>query len=278
MKPISAGVLTGLLVAVVGCSLTQSRIRKDEVLPLIGGKERAIAPKRVALKMMIASRPLNDPALNESLWRVADVQVIQAEERQSWQSNGLRIGRVAGDLPPDVQAVLDAPPPHKVEPAIFAPPAGESTLVDLAPLTPKVDLLMNRDGKVAGKGYTEARGRLRVTPDYDGSNGITLRIVPELHHGPMKRGWSVAPGGAGSFEPQQFILRDGQQEDSLRELTVRLTLLPGQLAVASCVPNRTGSLGAFLFTEPEANSDRLLQKCLFIWANRADQVEAPAPK
>ena len=64
------------------------------------------------------------------------------------------------------------------------------------------------------------------------------------------------------------MLKDGQQEDTLRELAATLTLEPGQVAVIGCRPDRPRSLGAFLFTQPEPNSDRLLQKLVLIWAAR----------
>jgi hypothetical protein len=40
------------------------------------------------------------------------------------------------------------------------------------------------------------------------------------------------------------------------------------------VPDRRGSLGAFLFTVPDGASDRLLQKVVFLWATRADSVSS----
>jgi hypothetical protein len=63
------------------------------------------------------------------------------------------------------------------------------------------------------------------------------------------------------------VLKDGQQEDTLRELAATLVVRPNQMVVLGCMPDRPRSLGHFLFTEPEANSDRLLQKVLLLWAS-----------
>ena len=62
------------------------------------------------------------------------------------------------------------------------------------------------------------------------------------------------------MNPMQFSLKDGQQEETFRELAAAFTLQPGQVAVIGHDPDRRGSLGAFLFTRPEPNSDRLTQQ------------------
>jgi hypothetical protein len=99
---------------------------------------------------------------------------------------------------------------------------------------------------------------------------VTLRFVPEIHHGPIQHGFGAVPNG-GSLAPQRFMVRDGQEEDTLRELAATLILQPGQIAVLGCLPDKQRSLGTFLFTQPEVNSDRLLQKVLLIWASRTTQ-------
>jgi hypothetical protein len=100
---------------------------------------------------------------------------------------------------------------------------------------------------------------------------VALRFVPELHHGPVTRRYDAMPASSsGGFNAMPFALKDGQQEETLRELAAALTLQPGQFAVVGCDPDRRNTLGSFLFTQPEANSDRLSQKVLLIWAERSN--------
>ncbi len=127
-------------------------------------------------------------------------------------------------------------------------------------------LLRKREGSIKGKPYQDAKGHLRLTASQQGEDAVLLRVVPEMHHGPVRTGYAAAPGGA--FAPEQFIIKNGQQEETFRDLAATLTLRPGQVAVVGHLPERKGSLGDFLFTQPEPNSDRLQEKVLFIWASR----------
>ena len=77
-------------------------------------------------------------------------------------------------------------------------------------------------------------------------------------------------GTAANLNSTGFTIVDGQQEETLRDLATTLTLEPGQTAVISSDPDRPGSLGAFLFTNAEANSDRLMQKLVIIRASRTN--------
>lgn len=262
----------GITFALVGCTLTQTQIRNTPLLPGgLGRSGQMILPNQCRLELIIPSRPLGDPSLNEVVWDVADAQSIDDEVRRGLDANGLRVGVITGKLPEAVQAVLDAPPPKRVDPATVILPDGDNTLVDLGPAQDEVALMVNRNGSTAGKRYKDAKGHLRLSVHREGDSAVVLRIVPEVHHGPVRQSWSTAPGG-GAFAPAQLVPHTGQAEETFRELTVRLTLLPGQVAVVGTLPERRGSLGHFLFTAREANSDRLDQKLLLIRAGRSDSA------
>src|SRR5262245_25031692 len=115
MRPKTTAIgLAGL--ALVGCTLTQSQLAKGPLATPIGAGGRLIAPKRCILRMMLVSRPAGDPVLNEAVWRGADPQAVDDEARRALEANGVRVGRVTGELPAEVRAVIDAPPPNKLEP------------------------------------------------------------------------------------------------------------------------------------------------------------------
>ncbi len=261
------------LLAVAGCTLNRQDVRRnvgDEVNPPILGRDsgQVIEPKRCALKVVILTRPLRDKVVNESVWGAADEQVVTSEVRRVLQANGLRIGVITGPLPAAVEGALHAPPPDKVDPTEFVLPDGANTLVSLAEPNPTVSLLLNLGGRASGRDYQEASGWFRVTANQDGPTGVALRIVPEIHHGPVLRRYDSLPNGGGGVNPMQFMLKDSQQEETLRDLSATLTLQPGQVTVIGCDPDRRGSLGHFLFTRAEANSDRLTQKVVLFWASR----------
>jgi hypothetical protein len=276
MNAKTVGGMAAAMLALVGCTLSQQGTRKDAAVPRIGGGVEIVAPRRCVLRVMTAIREQDDAALGEVVWRVADEQAIDAEARLAWQANGLRVGVISGELPPEVKAILAAPPPKKVEALTLALPEGDHSLIDTGTVeSPSLSLILGQKDKAVGKVYQDARGFVRVTATYtEGStDSVSLRLAPEIHHGPMQHGWSVANGGT-PMTPQQIIARDGQREETFRDLAGTLVLKPGQVAVLGGRHERRGSLGDFLFGGFEANSDRPTRKVIFIWAARSDSSES----
>lgn len=263
------------MMALAGCNLSRSDLRKkaDPVSPAVYNVNsdrpgRLIEPKYCKIESAILSRPVGDPVVGASLWNVADEQAIPPDVRQAFEANGLRIGVITGGLPADVAGAFKPSPPQKEAQWVhIALPEGEHTPIVLGGKTESVTLLLNHRGKVDGRDYHDAGGRLIVTPGHRGPKAVSLRIVPEIHHGDQRRTFSALQTGA-PFAQQEFAIKDGQQEDILRELAVSLDVLPGQTVVIGCRPQQARSLGTFLFTQPEENSDRMFQSVLLLQADR----------
>ncbi len=270
------------IVAAPGCSLVKPAGQAAGALGKIGGRggSGSAGPRRNTLKTIVLSRPIDDPALAEALWRAADAQAVQPDAaRRALEANGLRVGLVAGDLPAEVEAIVAAPPPQQVDPQYFDLPDAHNALVSLSPPRPPalVSLLVARDGQVKGNEYVDARGHLRLTATRRGADAVDLRVVPELHHGPIRRRVGT-DANASPFEPMEFTLVDGQQEETFRDLAATVTLRAGQAMAVGSRPELTRSLGGFLMTEPEPNSDRMLQKVLLVWAIPVGPPAADAPE
>ena len=275
-KLVGAG-LAAILLALVGCTLTGGALRKDGIVaPKLGGGS-VVAPKRCVLRLMIAERPPGDSALGEAVWLAVDEQALDADARRVLQMNGLRIGRIAGDLPREVQEVLTAPPPKKIEPQTIVLPEGDHSLIDTGTAaTPSLSLMLGQKDKVVGKVYEDARGFVRVTATFEGDDGVGLRIAPELHHGPVQQGWGVAAGGT-AMTPGQIISKPGQKEEVFRDLACTVVLKPGQVLVLGGRHDKRGSLGDFLFGSIGPDADRPSEKVIFIWAGRSGSDDSAAP-
>lgn len=264
--------LVAFVLAPVGCSLTEQGLRKNALLPekIGGGTGSTFAPKRCVLQVMIVQRPQGDPALGEAIWRVADEQAVDPEARRVLQANGLRFGRAEGDLPAEVREILSAPAPKQPQALTIAVPEADHTLIDPAtPPNPNLSLILGQKDKAVGKVYQDARGFLRVSATFEGDDAIRLRIIPEVHHGPIQQGWGIAPG-ATPMTPGQLISKSGQKEETFRELAGTLVLKQGQVAVLGGRHDKRGSLGNFLFGAEEPGSDRPTEKVIFVWASRSE--------
>ncbi len=270
------------MMALAGCNLSRSEIKNktDQVTATVFNSNssrpgRVIEPRYCKLDSAIVSRPVGDPVVDASVWNVADEQLIPLDARQTLEANGLRIGVITGSLPADVLEAFKATPPQKETQWVHvALPEGEHTPFVLGGTTETVTLLLNHRGKVDGRDYHDAGGRLLVTPSHSGSKAVAIRIVPEVHHGDTRR--TIAPLQSNApFAQQEFSIKDGQQEDILRELGVTVDLQPNQTLVIGCRTQQTRSLGTFLFTQPEANSDRMFQSVLLLQASRNSMGVAP---
>ena len=261
-------ILIGSLLNLAGCNPRTDQLRPENVFGRIGHQDgQIIEPRKCMLRVAILNRSLRDPAINEVVWKVADEQAISPEVRRALVVNGLKIGLITGELPPELEAVLHAPPPHKVEPATFLLDDGDPTLISISEAVDQVSLLMNRDNRPYGKDYHTASGFFRVTASHDGTNGVALRFTPEIHHGQVQRSFQPIANSA-PYAPQQFKINDGQQVETLGDLSASLILEPGQIAVVGCRPEQKRSLGAFLFTQGEASAEQRRQKLIMVWASR----------
>ncbi|WP_165069848.1 hypothetical protein [Paludisphaera rhizosphaerae] len=256
------------LAGACGCNARKDGIRPDNLLGGFGSNRgEMIEPKRVTLRMAILSRPFRDPTINDTVWRSVDEQAVAPAERQALQANGVRIGRITGDLPRELEALLNAPPPNKVEPVTFLVPESTQELFTLAEPLDQVSLLLNLAGRVTGKDYSQASGFYRVTPEHHDAGSVALRLTPEVHHGQVQTSYQPLQPGPG-YSPQEFKIANGQQQDALSDLTANLVVEPNQTVVLGCHPDQERSLGAFLFTASGDQPDQRTQRMVLIWADR----------
>ena len=263
-----AATVSAVIVVVGGCSLDKNG-RPQGVIPRIGGHAgQVMEPKRCLLRVAIISRSYDDPAINDATWRVADEQIIGTEERKGWEANGLRIGRIIGELPLELEAIMrETTAPKKVDPVTYFVEDGQQTLISVSDPVEQATLILNREGRVYGKDYAAVTGFFRVTARHEGEQGIALRFTPELHHGAIHRSYQALPTANG-LTPQQFHINDGQEEEALRDLGVNLVVEPGQVVVVGCRPEQKRGLGAFMLTHSQGHGDERMQRLVLIWASR----------
>ncbi len=255
-----------------GCSWTRFE-KKDretwrDVMALqqrqVETEGKVTVPKRCRIDVTFLARPVDDSTLATAVWSAADEQVIDDRVRRDLDANGIRIGLIRGDLPAEVEALAHQSKPDLVSPSTYDVPDGQSSLISLAGPANEVNLLLSREGRVSGHELKAASGWFRVTATQDGPR-VALRIVPEIHHGSFRRGFQVAPSSA-PLAPREFSVNEGQDEETYREMLVKLTLEPNQTVVVGRREDRERSLGSFLFTMAEPNSDRVLQKVVLLRA------------
>ena len=211
------------------------------------------------------------------VWKAADEQIIPPKERRAWEANGLRpYGRITGlALPLELEAIMNDSTTHeKVSPSNIIVESGEPTLIKVSDPVEQASLLLNRDNRAFGHDYRDVSGYFRRNGSARRPTTSQLRLVPEIHHGPIQGTYQTVPNAA-AIGPQEYKNNKGQEEDTIRELATSLTLAPGQLAVIGCRPEQKRGLGTFFLTQPVAHSDQRLEKLILIWASRNLQGVGP---
>ena len=275
-----------LCLAVAGCNLGRSDLKKtaDGVTPAVYNaneqpRGRVLEPKYCNLGSAIVTRPLGDHAIDAAAWEAADVQNLPADARKLLEDNGIRVGIITGNLPAELTDLFNKKPGQpETQWVQLALPEGERTSIVVGSKVPETHLLLNRKGSISGRKYQDAEGRLLVTPSHAGSTAVSIKLAPAIHHGEYKRTISAAESNS-QFAEQQFQLKEGQQEDLLREMTLNVLLEPGQTLVIGCRSEQKSSLGSLLFTRPDGqDSTQVLQSLLLVQASRNHLGELPGQK
>lgn len=112
--------------AFVGCTLTKSSLRNAQFKDVAGLAGPVLQPKRSLMTFAILTRPARDAAIDQTIWSVADEQVVPNDLRASLQANGFRVGVVTGDLPVEVEKMLSTRAPTESIRTRSKPPTAAS--------------------------------------------------------------------------------------------------------------------------------------------------------
>lgn len=269
--------LAGVACLAAGCVPLQ---KPSASKPLLAPAQ--LPPDSAVFEVFFVRCPLDDARLNKTLWNDVDEQSFAAESRRLWLKNGFRIGLVAGPISDTLAALLaqdaeakDESPQAKKKDA-EAPAAGENQ-VDLM-ADPKVvarrlslrpgqrseilasavydewPVLTSEGGQVSGQTYLQAQGlfAMRIVNERDGR--VRLKLTPEMSHGQMRQRW-VGDQGV-------MRLEAGKPKKTFEDLLIETSLTPGQILLATALPNRQGSLGYYFFTDKQ--SEKAEQKLLVV--------------
>ena len=246
-----------------------------------------LPPDSVVLEVFFVRMPLDDPRLGP-IWAEIDEQPFDADLRRRLAESGFRAGVIKGQLPTELQQLIAGPDPSSAKteknvadplnPPEQSPPQPEAaTVVDLQNESPvrrqqlplragwrslvlasgvydSWPLLEKEGDQLRGRPYAKAQGVFGVKsfPQPDGR--VRLELLPELHHGDPKVGYTY----------EQGVLRfdTGRAKKVFDDLALSVTLSPGEMVVLGRLPEHPGSVGHYFFTEQWAGA--LAQKLLLV--------------
>lgn len=274
------------IVPVGGCRLFDPAETAQNHSPLRPARS---SPDSVALEIIWARFPLNDPQLCDTMWQEIDETRVAPAVRRELANNGFRVGVVGGTLPDAIAELLtpaetpaeegnaDAKTSQGTEAeerqnALLAEPTvrrrvlqlrrGRRAEIQASEVYPSLPLLVYRDRELVGDIYHDAQAiyALRVDPQPDQTTIVEL--TPELHSGAPRLRWTSEDDGI----LRQAPLRDRKIFDQMR---INTPLAPGEMLVLTSLPDAGGRLGHYFHTVDAADGPQ--QKLVLV---RLAQVPA----
>src|SRR5262249_16854570 len=246
-----------------GCSSWQQSAPKEQSLL----KPISMADDGVQLEIISIRFPFGNEELNEAIWNDIDEHQIRFDVRQKLAAAGFRAGVTGEQLPPALARLVltaEQQPANAIEAAARleqAPPVSRQQMqlhsgwrgeIIASSVYPELPLLMREDGRLSGQTYAAAQGILQAKTESLGDRRIRLNVTPELQYGQMRQQWVVEDG--------RIVGQQGKSKRAFDRLSFEAVLAPEQMLVITSIPQRSGTLGHYLFTEPR--DDQLQQKLL----------------
>lgn len=255
-------VLLCALSALSGCAELQTAKRSP--LP-----RAQMSPDSVVLDYFFVRVPLDDPLANGELWNEADEQQLPADLRMRLADHGIRAGLLGSQIPrsleklvgqqtaptsDDPNAIVDFEAEPRVVQRHVQLRKGMTSEILTALEREKLVLLETERGMVGGKTYRKAQGvfQLKSYPQPDGR--VRIELAPELHHDEPRLEYVDHQGG--------WMPEVRRPRRLFPELKMEATLAPGEMAVLTCLPGSSGTLGHHCFTESTTRG--LTQKLLIV--------------
>lgn len=215
------------------------------------------SPDSVSLEIYEARVPLDQDEQIESIWQNVDEQCLDANLRRRLLANGLRAGVVGGTLPDELSHLmgLQSEMPQQTTERVITPDSAvprttkrfvqvnrkEPRAIQASDVRDEAQILLSSDGHVSGKTFSQVEGRYELRAEAIPGQRVTVRLMPELHHGELRNRYSGSDSGI-------LLMAPSREREAFEQLTMSVELAAGEMLVVGCLPGAKASLGGVLHT------------------------------
>jgi hypothetical protein len=181
---------------------------ENELENTFGSPSATLGANRVVLEVAHVSIVREDLADLEDCWREIDEHVIDAALRKRLNENGVRVGRIGGELPAYLRDLVDQPKDipnlddatqDRLKLHRLTMTAGNEKDMPVGTPQENLSLLRNEGGAIRGKTLHDAQCMMSLRAENETSAG-TLFFRPWIVYGPVKQtytgkdgAWRIAP-------------------------------------------------------------------------------------
>jgi hypothetical protein len=228
----------------------------------------------VRLEVRLIETRLGDSYVNKELWdKSLDEQAVDFAERGILAKNGLRVGRVAGALPPRLAELMTLERTC-LNPRMLFLAAGRVNTIHLGPAQAECQFRVALPGQNQPIDLAQAQLSLAVQPNLTEDGNIRLRFTPKVEYGNPIHTFQPAADRSG------WMHEIKRQNQVFADLSWEVPLTPNTFLVIGGALDRPETLGHQAFVD--RHSAPPVQRLLVLRTGRVteagiDSEIAPSP-
>ena len=252
--------LTFFLLLVTGCARWSQKgdVTLEETLQLPAPKLANDGVLIEVAQVSVDSRRLE----SIDLWSRIDENIVPRDRRRILNDNGIRVGRIGGQLPDELNELLLSRNEFDVRTESGAglkldgrsrfetiqTRAGRTKEVMIGSTRETLSVLSKEDGMVRGETLKQAQCvfKVRASPQTEGN--VQMQLTPEIVYGPTRQAWTGVEG-AWKLSPER-------QRKIYEQLQLAAPLAPGETLLLAATDDKVG-LGGHFFA-PDGSSQLLV--------------------
>jgi hypothetical protein len=215
--------------------------------------------------IVLLEQRVGDPYINESIWSLADEQLVVQNQKAIITENGFRVGQICGITPPDLQDLMTSersnPSPRRKQTH-----SGHTFAVDLGPVAERCQFQMEQGSKAISVDLKRVQCSFEITASLQDDGKTLLHMTPRL-----------APDQADGLrgirsESLNWIRRLKQPDHAYNQLSWDVALAPNEYLIVGGRYDQPDSLGYQCFIRPDEAMP--VQRILILRTTRVEPESA----
>ena len=202
-----------------------------------------VSPDTVEIRYIFIDREEGNELIDQRIWAEADEQIISLETKALLNDNGLRIGKLASRLSPDVKKLLENAN-GEGEGRLYGSQSGSTLKIQTTDVKPNWTLFTVKESGSRAEELTDAQGYLVLTPTIGESDVVDLSILPEIAFGQPTNNQVPAPDMNGGWRYRG----NGRETRSFPEMRISVPVTSGDYLLIGGLNERRGTVGERMFS------------------------------
>lgn len=263
----------------VGCGAWHS---ETDLTPLLPPPQ----PSRTSSVVDLAFVPLpvNEGTVDWQLWNEVDEQVLPEKLRRLLADNGLRVGRIDGQLPDMIASHMDVQPSDQstqllqqadlvsevshTQRRMFCRPGSRYELPVRNQIQGELSLLIRNKDTMQGWRLKDPLFQFAVETRTGDQGETILRLIPEVKHGDRKQAWVSSE--------QALRMESRRATQIIEHLTIDMPLREGQALLITPTKTLKG-LGQQMFVGKRIDSVQDVVALVLRLAKEPNVIASPQP-